>query len=323
MPKILEKCIEEGMPVLIYNWLSVKDVYFSLVVKRFPWLNDFHKCAPENTSQRSQIAEDILISDNKSVFLFYLEKKRVLVDFRDIGEIVYDFSVEWLKMFIKENHNRIKQIEKDDYKETIITYLHNKNDKDIVIIVNRSKHSILQKVLDDLSLNSSYDIAVTIKKPKTVCPDEEYLIKIYENRSLLKDFNKSFKQRAIHSFRRPGVLNKYILSYIHDLEGCAMVIASVFRESYHVKNFLRKITFVIENESLLISFMNHFLRFVKSKVPLFLIRKWADSIDPIVLAGKVNVFDLGTLIDNYYSEDLKKGILIRGYSYVNSEEILQ
>jgi hypothetical protein len=218
-------------------------------------------------------------------------------------------------MFIEENHNRIKQIEKDDYKETIITYLHNNNDKDIVIIVNRSKHSILQNVLDDLSLNSSHN-AVTIKKPKTVCPDEEFLIKIYENRSLLKDFNKSFKQRAIHSFKRPGILNKFILSYIHDSEGCAMVIASVFRESYHVKNFLRKISFVIENESLLISFINHFLRFVKSKVSLFLIRKWADSIDPIVLAGKVNAFDLGTLIDNYYSEDLKKGILIRGYSYL-------
>ncbi|EOB13488.1 hypothetical protein NBO_71g0003, partial [Nosema bombycis CQ1] len=227
MPKILEKCLEEGMRVNISNWMSSKEVYFSLVVKKVSWLNDFHT---SDKKKRAQLAEDILVSREKYIFIDYLEKRKILVDFREKGEIVHDFSVEWLKMFVEENHERIKKIVGDEHYTTIITYL-NEDDRDILVIVNKEKQNILDQIFKNLTVqnsNGNNEIEKTkrIKNLEELCPDEEYLVTIYDDPSL--------------------------------------------------------------EDSL---------------------------IGPVLLAAKVREYDLGTLIDNYYSDDLKAGILLRGYSY--------
>jgi hypothetical protein len=124
-----------------------------------------------------------------------------------------------------------------------------------------------------------------------------------------------FENKTITEFKKPGVLNKFILSHLHDIEGCAKIVADLVMYIYEIENFLRKIVFMIEDENLLSTFIYHFLRLSYSTFPLGPIRRWIDSIGPVLLAAKVREYDLGTLIDNYYSDDLLAGILLRGYSY--------
>ncbi|EOB13999.1 hypothetical protein NBO_43g0004 [Nosema bombycis CQ1] len=322
MTKILEKCLYEGMSVNIWNWLSSKEVYFSLIVENYPWLREFHESSL-NQRNRTEMAEDILYSNKRYLFLNYINERSVIVDFREIGEIVNDFSVEWLKMFIEENYKRIKQIKGDKYTSSLIVYLakdSDEDDRDILLIVNDKNHLILEKVLSDLSKNFNLTKkgnitkkSKRIRKSRIIYPEEEYLIKAYENASSRNNF---LNLKNITNFKRPGDLNKFILSHLHDLERCARIVANVVRDSHEIENFLRKIFFVIEDENLLSTFIYHFLRFSGSNVSFTSIEKWADTIGPILLAAKVDADDLDTLIDNYYSEDLKKGILLRGYSYL-------
>ncbi|EOB11208.1 hypothetical protein NBO_1439g0001 [Nosema bombycis CQ1] len=317
MPKILEKCLEEGMRVNISNWMSSKEIYFSLVVEKVPWLNDFHK---SDKKKRSQLAEDILVSRESYIFLDYLEKRKVIVDFREKGEIVHDFSIEWLKMFVEENLERIKKIAGDEYISTIITYL-NDDDRDILLIVNKEKQKILDQIFKNLTVNNlnngNNEIEKTkrIKNSEELCPDEEYLATIYDDSYSENSMFGCFENKTITEFKKPGVLNKFILSHLHDIEGCAKIVADLVMYIYEIENFLRKIVFMIEDENLLSTFIYHFLRLSYSTFPLGPIRRWIDSIGPVLLAAKVREYDLGTLIDNYYSDDLLAGILLRGYSY--------
>ncbi|EOB13855.1 hypothetical protein NBO_54g0001 [Nosema bombycis CQ1] len=65
------------MSTKIDKWMSTKEIYFSLVVENFSWLNNFHKSVLFNKKKRSQMAEEILKSNNKELFLIYLDKRGI------------------------------------------------------------------------------------------------------------------------------------------------------------------------------------------------------------------------------------------------------
>jgi ribosomal protein S18 len=307
------------MPTKIDKWMSTKEIYFSLVVEKFSWLNNFHKSVLFNKKKRSQIAEDILKSNNKELFLIYLDKRGIYVDLNGVNEINYDFSDKWLRMFIEENHKRIKKVDDCDYNFTTITF---ENNGEIFLAMPTEKYTILKDSFSSILKSIPFDHIISkqktknndqreaVKKSKDMCPYEEYLLRIYES----KDNDVS---QNMLDFKRPGVLNKFISSHIYDLEGSARVTASVIRDVNQYKDFLRTIPFVIEDKESIPKFIHHLLRYLTFTIPYNLIKEYADRTKSIVLAAKVDVNDLDELASGgYYTKNTEIGILLRGYSYL-------
>lgn len=291
--------LEKLDKVSIRHWLNLDEVYFSLVVEKCPILQEFHKSFLVNKKKRSQMAEDLLKGHHKELFLEYLNKRGIYVELRGVEVVDFDFSPEWLKMFIEENYKSFDIKEGEKVRIDLVNKVLEIKKGQVEVIPTRSR---------DTPSVKKFKESKTIRQVKLEKEDFGILKEALEEEKEIKDF------------RRFGLLNQFISENIGDIEGCARVASCVVLNQKQFSKFINTLPFVIEDKKILNEFLFHFLRLCRFTLSYSSVENLVVTNQLlIIILGKVGLEDLDGLVEKFrgsHLEEISLGILLRSYSYV-------